>query len=124
MKNRRKNWVDAKSAMTKAGVDIKKVFKKDLGPALDAFDEAESACEAAIAKSNSPRTDPVVKSARTKFKEAYNKAAPIGAEYLIDMGLLKSWADTPALKGAVEKTEGVLMGILDGMRVSLKRIGS
>lgn len=123
MGERRNMWASAKRELDKNGVDKHKLFKKDLGPSLDAYDEAEKATEKAVANSANPRSDSAVLAAKRKLSQAYSVARPIGGEYLNDLKFLEGWASTSSLKNAVQHAEGTLIKILDGMRRSYERLG-
>lgn len=123
MGDRRSDWVKAKKELDRAGVDTHSVFREALGPALDAYDAAETATEKAVANSRgNPRTDPTVTAAKSRLTKAYNAAAPIGGQYLNDLVFLEEWARNATAKKAVEAAQGTLVRILDGMKRSYGRL--
>lgn len=100
----RTEWTAAKKAMDTAKIDTKKLFKEELGPALDAY-------EAALATLDKiPGTEPDKEvAARKKMMEAAKKAQGIIGSYLKSLKFFESGLDkAPAQKAVVEKAITVL----------------
>jgi hypothetical protein len=104
MGHMRDQWVAAKKTLDGVKVDTKKLFKEDLGPALDAFETADQHYDNISGKAKQDAID----AARKARKAAAEKAYKIAASYVAAVKLFESGMKDPNTKKLLDKALSVL----------------